>query len=65
LFAGSKRDYKSGYSSCSAHDEDPEKEILYNSNVLEKRIDGLVISTAFQDGIHPFFPLKGIPWSPR
>ena len=55
--------YKSGYSVMLCNtDEDPEKEILYIQMLLEKRIDGLVISTAFQDGIHPLLSrLKGIP----
>jgi LacI family transcriptional regulator len=55
--------YKSGYSVMLCNtDEDVEKEVLYIQILLEKRIDGLVISTAFQDGVHPLLPwLKGIP----
>ena len=55
--------YQSGYSVMLCNtDEDPEKEILYIQILMEKRIDGLVISTAFQDGGHPLFSqLKGIP----
>ncbi len=55
--------YKSGYSVMLCNtDEDPEKEILYIQMLLEKRTDGLVISTAFQDGMHPLLSrLKGIP----
>jgi LacI family transcriptional regulator len=55
--------YKSGYNVVLCNtDEDPEKEILYIQILMEKRIDGLVISTAFQDGGHPLLSqLKGIP----
>lgn len=55
--------YKSGYSVmlCNS-DEDPEKEMLYIQILMEKRVDGLAISTAFQDGFHPLFSsLKTIP----
>ncbi|OGP90789.1 MAG: hypothetical protein A2156_11030 [Deltaproteobacteria bacterium RBG_16_48_10] len=54
--------YKSGYSVMLCNtDEDPEKEILYIQMLLEKRIDGLIISTAFQDGTHPLLSqLKAI-----
>lgn len=55
--------YKSGYSVVLCNtDEDPEKEILYIQILLEKRIDGLIISTAFQDGPHPLLSrFKMIP----
>jgi len=55
--------YKSGYNVVLCNtDEDPEKEMLYIQILMEKRIDGLVISTAFQDGGHPLLSqLKGIP----
>lgn len=55
--------YKSGYNVMLCNtDEDPEKERLYVQVLLEKRIDGLAISTAFRDGIHPLLPqLKMIP----
>jgi LacI family transcriptional regulator len=43
-------------------DEDPGKETIYIQVLLEKRIDGLIISTAFRDGVHPLLPkLKTIP----
>jgi LacI family transcriptional regulator len=43
-------------------DEDPGKETIYFQVLMEKRIDGLVISTAFKDGVHPFLSkLKMIP----
>ena len=46
--------YKSGYSVMLCNtDEDPGKEILYIQILLEKRIDGLIISSAIQDGVHP------------
>jgi len=55
--------YKSGYSVMLCNtDENVEKEILYIQVLMEKRIDGLVLSTAFQDGVHPLLSqLKGIP----
>jgi len=55
--------YKSGYSIMLCNtDENVEKEILYIQVLMEKRIDGLVLSTAFQDGVHPLLSqLKGIP----
>jgi LacI family transcriptional regulator len=55
--------YKSGYSVMLCNtDEDVEKEVLYIQVLLEKRIDGLVISTAFQDGFHPLLSrLKTVP----
>ena len=55
--------YKSGYSVMLCNtDENPEKEILYIQILLEKRIDGLIISSASQDGVHPLVSqLKGIP----
>ena len=55
--------YRSGYSVVLCNtDEDPEKEFLYIHILLEKRIDGLIISTAFRDGGHPLLPqLRGIP----
>ncbi len=55
--------YKSGYSVMLCNtDEDPGKEILYIQILLEKRIDGLIISSAIQDGVHPLVSqLKEIP----
>jgi len=55
--------HKSGYNVMLCNtDEDSEKEKLYIQILLEKRIDGLVISTAFQNGVHPLLPqLKMIP----
>jgi LacI family transcriptional regulator len=55
--------YKSGYSVMLCNtDEDPGKEILYIQILLEKRIDGLIISSAIQDGVHPLASqLKEIP----
>lgn len=55
--------HKSGYSVMLCNtDEDPGKEKLYIQVLLEKRIDGLAISTAFQNGVHPLLSqLKGIP----
>lgn len=55
--------YKSGYSVMLCNtDEDPGKEILYIQILLEKRIDGLIISSAIQDGVHPLVsPLRQIP----
>ena len=55
--------YESGYNVmlCNS-DEDPEKEVLYIQILLERRIDGLVISSAFQDGVHPLISkLKMVP----
>ncbi|MDH4291446.1 MAG: LacI family transcriptional regulator [Dehalococcoidia bacterium] len=55
--------YQSGYNVmlCNS-DEDPEKEVLYIQILLERRIDGLVISSAFQDGVHPLLSkLKMVP----
>jgi len=55
--------YKSGYSvMLCKRTKNVEKEILYIQVLMEKRIDGLVLSTAFQDGVHPLLSqLKGIP----
>ncbi|MBM4338756.1 MAG: LacI family transcriptional regulator [Deltaproteobacteria bacterium] len=55
--------YKSGYNVMLCNtDEDVEKEVLYIQVLLEKRIDGLVLSSAFQNGIHPLASqLKKIP----
>jgi LacI family transcriptional regulator len=55
--------YKSGYSVMLCNtDEDVEKEVLYIQVLLEKRIDGLIISSAIQNGVHPLVSqLKGIP----
>jgi len=55
--------HKGGYNVMLCNtDEDPEKEKLYIQVLLEKRIDGLAISTAFQDGAHPFLAqLRMIP----
>jgi len=40
----------------------PEKETLSTRVLLEKRIDGLILSTAFRDGDHPLLTLlKGVP----
>ncbi len=46
--------YQSGYNVmlCNS-DEDPGKEVLYIQILIERRIDGLVISSAFKDGVHP------------
>ncbi len=55
--------HKSGYSVMLCNtDEDPEKEILYIQIVLEKRIDGLIIATAFRDvGHRSLSQLREIP----
>ena len=55
--------YKSGYNVMLCNtDEDVEKEILYIQLLFEKRIDGLVLSSGFQDGVHPLhIQLKKIP----
>jgi len=55
--------HKSGYNVMLCNtDEDPEKEKLSIQVLLEKRIDGLAISTAFQEGVHPLLPqLKTVP----
>lgn len=55
--------YRSGYTVMLCNtDEDPEKEVLYIQTLLEKRIDGLIISTALREGNHPLLPqLRGIP----
>jgi len=55
--------YQSGYNVMLCNtDEDPAKEILYIQILLEKRTDGLIISTAFRDGGHPLLPqLRAIP----
>jgi LacI family transcriptional regulator len=55
--------YQSGYSVmlCNS-DEAPEKELFYIRILLERRIDGLVISSAFQDGVHPLLSkLRMVP----
>lgn len=55
--------YQSGYNVvlCNS-DEDPEKEVLYIQILLERRIDGLVLSSAFKDGVHPLLSkLKMVP----
>jgi LacI family transcriptional regulator len=55
--------HKGGYNVMLCNtDEDPEKEKLYIQVLLEKRIDGLAISTAFQDGVHPLLAqLRMVP----
>jgi LacI family transcriptional regulator len=55
--------YQSGYNVmlCNS-DEDPEKEVLYIQILLERRIDGLVISSAFKDRVHPLLSkLESVP----
>jgi LacI family transcriptional regulator len=55
--------YQSGYNVmlCNS-DEDPEKEVLYIQILLERRIDGLVISSAFRGVVHPLLSkLKMVP----
>jgi LacI family transcriptional regulator len=45
---------RSGYNVILCNtDEDPEKERLYIRVLMEKRIDGLILSSAFQEGPHP------------
>lgn len=55
--------YQSGYNVVLCNtDEDPEKETLYIRILLEKRVDGLILSSAFQEGVHPYLEqLKTIP----
>jgi len=55
--------YRAGYSVMLCNtDEDPSKEQLYIQILLEKRIDGLIISTVFQGHPHPLLTrLKTIP----
>jgi LacI family transcriptional regulator len=52
--------YQSGYNVMLCNtDENPEKEKLYIQVLMEKRIDGLAIATAFQDGVHPLVSQLG------